>query len=271
MLDVEGGSLAYEEAGRGLPIVLMHEGIADSRVWDREFSLLAQDHHVVRYDLRGFGRSPSAKGPYSDVRDLKALVDHLQLRRPTLVAPSMSGRIAIDYALAYPDSVSGLLLIAPGISGLQPEMVPEGKAALEVDDRLSQAATKAWSDGDLPVATEHLRTLWCAALKGDALELFRTMVKENAIEVFDSRSEKLEDSKVPPAATRLSSMKVPTDVLVGDEDNPFSFYIADFVAKNIPGARLTRVPGGDHLLNLSRPDAFDHGLSNLLARSSGRL
>jgi 3-oxoadipate enol-lactonase len=266
MLEVPGGRLSYEDAGSGVPIVLLHEGIADHRVWDREFPLLAHTHRVVRYDQRGFGASTPATGPFAYTDDLATVIDQLRLDRPVLVAPSMGGRVAIDFALDHPTKTRGIFLLAPGLSGMQIEYDPEGRSAFEEDDRRSSAVGAAWSKGDKATAFEELRKLWCAALTGPALELFRTMVRENEAEVFDSRSERLDHLTGAPAARRLDSLKVPTQVLVGDRDNPSAPRFAMYIAKNVPGAVLTRVAGADHLINLSAPVAFDRELKAFLVR-----
>jgi len=269
-LEVPGGTIAYEELGRGDPVVLLHEGIADRRMWDREFPLLAQHRRAVRYDYRGYGGSPPATGEFSSVRDLKALLEHLKLERPLIVGPSMGGKIALDLALAHPGSVGALLLIAPGYSGMDYDHVPGGKATFERDETLSQAAATAWGAGKLEEATEHLRQLWASALTGPALDLFRTMVRENAPEVFEDRSGRFDTREGAPAAGRLSEVTVPTLILVGDQDNPAMPHCANFLARGIPGARVELVPGADHLLNLSRPDAFDSGLRELAERLRSR-
>jgi 3-oxoadipate enol-lactonase len=259
-LDVPGGKISYEEGGRGRPIVLLHEGIVDRRVWNREFPLLARDHRVVRYDLRGYGGSTPATSEYSPVRDLVALLDHLGLTRPLIVGPSVGGKIALDLTLTYPERVGALLLIAPGYSGMDYDQVPGGKATFERDETLSKAAADAWAGGKLEEATEHLRQLWASALTGSALDLFRTMVRDNAKEVFEERSGRYETREGGPAAARLKEIRVPTWILVGDRDNPAMPHCANFLARGIAGAKLQLVPGADHLLNLSRPDAFDTAL-----------
>ncbi len=268
LLEVPGGSLAYEEMGRGSPIVLLHEGIADRRMWNREFPLLARHHRVVRYEYRGYGASPPATSEFSPVRDLVALIDGLGLDRPVLVGPSMGGVISLDLALMAPDKVGALLLIAPGYSGMDYDHVPGGKATFERDETLSKAAADAYSAGRLDEATEHLRQLWASAIEGDALELFRTMVRENAPEVFADRSGKLATREGAPAAGRLKDVSVPTRILVGDRDNPAMPHVANYLARGIPGAQLEIVAGADHLLNLSRPDAFDAGLGSVLASAT---
>jgi pimeloyl-ACP methyl ester carboxylesterase len=266
---VPGGTIAYEVAGEGDPIVLLHEGIADRRMWDRELPRLARHHRVARYDLRGFGGSSPASAPFSPVRDLAGLIDHLEMERPLIVGPSMGGKIALDFALAHPGKVGGLCLIAPGYSGMDYDHVPGGKATFERDETLSRAASEAWAAGELELATEHLRQLWATALTGSSLELFRTMVRENALEVFEDRSARHETREGMPAAARLGEIRTPTHILVGDRDNPAMPHLANFLARGIPGARLEMVAGADHLLNLSRPDAFDSALANLVSRVRG--
>jgi 3-oxoadipate enol-lactonase len=265
-LEVPGGKIAYEEAGRGPPIVLLHEGIADRRMWNREFPRLAREHRVIRYDLRGYGGSTPATSAYSAVRDLRALLDHLHVDRPLVVGPSMGGRIALDLALAHPDSIGALLLIAPGYSGMDYDHVPGGKATFERDERLSQAAADAWAAGKLEEATEHLRQLWASELRGESLDLFRAMVRENAEEVFGDRSARLEEREGPRAASRLGDVRAPTLILVGDRDNPAMPHLSNYLARGIPGAKVQLVPGADHLLNLSRPDALDAALPEILSR-----
>jgi 3-oxoadipate enol-lactonase len=256
-LDVPGGKISYEEGGRGRGVVLLHEGIADRRMWNREFSLLARDQRVVRYDLRGYGGSAPATSEYSPVGDLVALLDHLGLTRPVIVGPSVGGKIALDLTLAHPERVGALLLIAPGYSGMDYDHVPGGKATFERDERLSKAASDAWAAGKLEEATEHLRQLWASSLTGSALDLFRTMVRDNATEIFEERSGRYETREGGPAAGRLKEIRVPTRILVGDRDNPAMPHCANFLARGIAGAKVQLVPGADHLLNLSRPDAFD--------------
>lgn len=267
-LTVPGGSIGYEDAGRGPPVILLHEGIADHRMWDREFALLSRSSRVIRYDLRGYGRTPPATAEYSSVEDLLSLVDHLRVTRPVLVGPSMGGRIAIDFALAHPDRVGALLLIAPGYSGMDYDHVPGGKATFERDETLSKAAVDAWTAGHLDEATEHLRELWASAVSGPALDLFRTMVRDNAKEVFEDRSAQFERRNAAAAAGRLGEIRAPTHLLVGDRDNPAMPHLARYLARGIAGSRLDIVPGADHLLNLSAPKAFDAAVAEAITRVS---
>jgi pimeloyl-ACP methyl ester carboxylesterase len=110
-----GGSLYYEMTGAGSPVVLLHGANLDHRMWDDQVAPLAHAHTVVRYDLRGFGRS--TRGSISDAHaeDLKALVDHLELDRVSLLGHSLGAGAAVDFAIAYPDAVRALLLVSSSL------------------------------------------------------------------------------------------------------------------------------------------------------------
>ncbi len=257
MLDVGGSKLAYESSGYGTPLLFIHAGIADGRMWNREVEVFSADHHVVSFDLRGYGGSTPAIGTFSCVRDIRALVSHLHLGRPFIVGCSMGGSFAVEYALAHPDEVSGLLLAAPGLGGTPYEAFSRDEMpAFEYDDRKSSEIAAAWSNGKSSEAMELLRQLWCSTLTGSSRELFMDMVKTNTEEVFNDRSFRQLESR-PPVYNRLSSIRVPTTVLVGDRDNPSSVPFANLATRGIAGARLVTIQGADHLINMSRPNDFE--------------
>jgi 3-oxoadipate enol-lactonase len=266
-LKVTGGQLAYESAGQGPPVLFIHSVIADSRMWDRELPLYSADHQTIRFDLRGFGSSSPASTPFSYVEDIKSLLVHHRVRRVYLVGSSMGGAFAIDFALENPEMVRGLFLVAPGLSGgFEPPFDPEELAAFDYDEKKSQEVALSWSKGDTSTAFELLRQLWCSALEGPSLELFHRMVEQNAPEVFDNRSMQ-HAVAMPPAAPRLATIKAPTTILLGDRDNPSSDCFAKRIARSIAGGRLVPVRGADHLVNLSRPAAFDQALKAALGQA----
>jgi 3-oxoadipate enol-lactonase len=264
---VDGGELAFDVAGEGPPILFIHSAIADRRMWNHEFDRFSDDHQVVRFDLRGFGQSSAATKPFSCVDDLRAVLEHVHASPAFLVGSSMGGAFAIDFALAHPEMVRGLLLAAPGLSGgLSPPFDVEEQAAFEYDEKKSKEIAETWARKETARAFELLRALWCAALEGANLELFRTMVQENPAEVFEDRSFR-HARPAPPPLGLLPSLGVPTTVLIGDRDNPSSVPFAQRIAQTIRGARLVTVPGADHLINLSQPDRFDTELRAALQRA----
>jgi len=118
-LILDDGELTYHRRGEGPAVVLLHGGGLGGVTWDRQFDLLARDHTVVRYDARGHGGSSPVTGPFAHHEDLRDLLDGLDLDRPTLVGLSMGARTAIDFAVAHPDRVAGLVLVGPGVSGME--------------------------------------------------------------------------------------------------------------------------------------------------------
>lgn len=263
-LTVPGGQLAYEIAGKGTPIVFIHAAIADRRMWNREFDAYSRDHTVVRYDRRGFGESPPATAPYSEIEDLRAVLDHLRLGASILVGCSNGGGLALDLAVEHPSAVKELLLVATGVSGFDGSTDPQGQPDYDADGVRLKEVFKAWTAGRKEVALQGLREYWCSMQTGPELELVRRMMRENADEIFTDASAQHNRGLEAPALPRLKSIRVPTTVLYGDHDEPTGGWIARRVAREIPGAEFVPVSGADHLVNLSRPDAFDAALKRLL-------
>ncbi len=139
------GKLYYQVRGEGHPVVLIHGGSTHVGMWDDQFEVLARHYKVVRYDVRGFGRSSSSQVGHSQWHDLRKLLEHLGIERTHIVGLSLGGRIAVDFALEDPEKVAHLVLAGPGLSGWQfepAEWINEVRAAKEAGDK--RAATEAW-------------------------------------------------------------------------------------------------------------------------------
>src|SRR3990172_7963847 len=114
-IDVDNGRLYYEVAGDGPAVVLSHAGIADLSMWDDQFETFAERYRVIRYDVRGFGRSSTPEREYSHVDDLHRLLHHLDAYDAALVGVSMGGQIVIQFALVHPEVVTALVPVAAGL------------------------------------------------------------------------------------------------------------------------------------------------------------
>jgi pimeloyl-ACP methyl ester carboxylesterase len=116
---VEGGTLWTEECGSGgrATLVLVHDGVVHSAVWDDVWPAFCREFRVVRYDRRGYGRSPAATTWHSETDDLLAVLDAHHIDRAALVASSHGGELAIDFTLRAPERVSTLVLIGAVLSG----------------------------------------------------------------------------------------------------------------------------------------------------------
>lgn len=261
-LDVPGGSLYYEIAGEGPVVTLIHPGLWDSRTWDPQVPvLLAAAFRVLRYDVRGYGRSSRLTAePYSHVRDLTALLDFLDVPLTTLVGCSMGGAIAIDLTLEHPDRVAGLVPAASGLGGFE---------ALEEEDdwwESAQASVEAAIEaGELERAEELRLEIWAPlGTQDEAGRLIREIAFDNIHELTMDETE--EEGLDPPAARRLGEIDVPTLVMIAEHDPPFMRRIGDLIARGVLGAQKMVVEGADHVVNLRRPTEFNAALLAFLAR-----
>lgn len=239
MIEVAGGTVwADDTGGPGAPVVLLHPGIGDSRVWDLILPRLAARYRLIRYDARGHGASPPATAPYTLLDDLIAVLDHLEVAQATLVGCSQGGASSIDLALAQPERVSALVLVSPGLSGyplpVGPELDAEFEALADAGDAegIAMLALGIWTTGEPDdAALAQLRSAAKAWLANGEYE------------------------QEPPAALdRLGEIIAPTVLLVGDQDHPPLIECDEAIAAAIPGCRKIEVPGGDHLLPLRFPD-----------------
>jgi pimeloyl-ACP methyl ester carboxylesterase len=253
---VSEGKLYYEAAGKGPAVVLIHGGQLDCRMWDEQWQLLADDFRAIRYDVRGFGKSPAARRPYSCTDDLSALLAHLGLERATLVGLSLGGRIAIDFALACPEQVDKLVLVGPGMSGFNwsPE-IGEGvtRIYLAARDESPEAAVELW-----------LREAYMApAMENPQIApKLRQLSLDNSHAFYINHF--LERPLQPPAVGRLKEIKAPTLVIVGDRDVPDIQRLVDQLAAELPDVRKEVVTSAGHIVNMEQPEPFNKLLLGFL-------
>ena len=254
--------LYYEVLGDGHPLVLIHGGYLDRRMWDGHFELFAKRFRVVRYDVRGHGLSRNARGDYYDHEDLHALLTHLKIDKACIVGLSMGGQIAIDFALQYPDMVTALVPVAPGISGYE---FPT--------EQLTQSQTQfmtAYRAGDLDQAIEFFLQSWTDGPQRKPEEV-APAVRERAKEMLTVGIPRIVSQSGrqmldPPAIGRLHEIHVPTLCIVGDLDMPDISTIVDMLASEIPGAQKAVVTGVAHMVNMERPDEFNRILLDFLQK-----
>jgi pimeloyl-ACP methyl ester carboxylesterase len=249
---VNGAQFYYEQIGRGPDLVLVHAGIADSRMWEDQFQALAGAFHVVRYDRRGFGRTVMVAGVYAHFQDLAALLDDLQIERAVLIGCSQGAKTILDFTLQYPERTAALVLVAPALSGFQ----FDGEAPWQAEE-----IDKAEQAGDLERVNELELQIWVDGPKRSPAEVdlgMRERVRAmNRIALGTPEGLGLEQPLIPPAADRLSEVLAPTLVIVGDLDTPRTLAAAEFLAAGIRGAQLELVSGTAHLPNMEKPEEFN--------------
>jgi pimeloyl-ACP methyl ester carboxylesterase len=252
----------YEIAGEGQPIVMIHAGIADSRQWDNEFAYFTRRYRVLRYDLRGYGRSQPVEGEFSHLQDLTALIDDLELDQPlVLMGCSMGGGLAMNYALTQPSKVKALIMVDSGPPGLEldvpdPPKFDEAERAYNAGDfdRVAELETQIWFDG-MGRSSSQVNQ----AMRRLVYEMNRNALNHEAKHL----GKRLPDT-TQPAVERLDELHVPVLVIVGEHDTPYILAAADYMLEKIPTARKVIFQDAAHLPNMDHPAEFQRILTSFL-------
>jgi pimeloyl-ACP methyl ester carboxylesterase len=245
---VAGSKIWYEECGAGsLPgpaVVLLHDGLAHSVTWDDVWAPLCAKYHVVRYDRRGYGRSEPAKAAFVPEDDLREVMRRTHMDRAIVVGNSSGGGLALDFALAHPEMVEAMLLIGPVVHGMASseyfnERGSRNSAPLARGD--AKAAAENWSKdrfliaGDDPPARKKLY---------DALA-------QNPQNLSVAGNMEIRPS--PSTALRLSQIRVPTLILVGEADIGDVFAYSGAIEAAVPLAKFEIWKQTGHLIQVQRP------------------
>jgi 3-oxoadipate enol-lactonase len=255
-----------ETAGDGPAVVLVHAGICDSGMWDAQWGALADGRRLMRFDMRGFGRSPVPSAAYSHARDLIAVMDAAGISEAAIVGASMGGRVALEAALAAPARVSALVLVGSGLPG------HEWSAPVR---KYWEAEEAAIERGDLAAAAEVNVRFWVdgpgrrpdqvdADVRGRARAM-QLRALELQVPAYE-RDGDLEELLVPDAGDRLGEVRRPALVIVGEADQPDIHAIGERLAAGIPGARAATIPDAAHLPSMERPELFDRLVTGFLSR-----
>jgi 3-oxoadipate enol-lactonase len=247
-LDVDGSKIYYEECGAGPEaVVLIHDGITHSVVWDAVWPAFCQQFHTIRYDRRGYGRSPNATRWYYETDDLQALLRHLSVKHAMLVGSSHGGQLAIDFTLEHPDFVEQLVLIGAVVAGFgfSDQFIDRGIKNYSPYEKKDVAGLLAnWANDKYVLAADHLAA------------------KKKLFEILTASPQDLthDDMARParPAVARLGEIRVPTLILVGDQDIPDVHAHAGVIQNGIPNSRRFIVEDAGHLMYLEKPDEFSH-------------
>jgi 3-oxoadipate enol-lactonase len=247
-IDIGGVKLWYEECGpanSSAPgVVLLHDGLVHSITWDGVWPPLCAKYHVVRYDRRGYGRSDPATAPFAPEEDLFKIMRQVHMDRAIMVGNSSGGGLALDFALAHPEMVEGLFLVGPVVHGMVStdyfnERSAKNSAPLEHGD--VKAAAKNWSEDRFIIGGEDP-----PARK----QLYEALV-QNPQNLKASGA--LEARPSPPTAMRLSEIRVPALVLVGEDDIADVFAYSGAIEAAVPLASFEVMKNTGHLIQIQRP------------------
>jgi 3-oxoadipate enol-lactonase len=250
-VDVNGARLKYESRGEGHPLVLVHGGLADMRMWDEHMEPLARRFRVIRFDLRGFGESVMPPGSFSFHEDSAGLLHALDISSAYMLGLSFGGKIALDFTLEHPEMVDALILVGASLGG--DSFGPETRSKIEVVDSRLDA-------GDVDGAVELELQLWIDGPNRTPEEV-DPEVRERVREMNRHNYEVESDEGTPiwpetPAAERLHEIAVPTLIVVGAIDLPDILQVGRVLESAIPHARLVSIPHAAHHAPNERPEDF---------------
>jgi len=257
---VGGTRLFYEVKGTGPAVVLIHGGQMDCRMWDDQFTAFAQQFHVIRYDVRGYGGSFEPDLLYSDADDLAGLLDYLKVTKTHIIGLSLGGRIAIDFAVAHATRVSSLTLAGPGLSGYEPPN------AIESDLRMWNLVKAARDDGPDAATELWLKDPFMAPAMEQArlVPRLQKLARENAHCWLQNPV--LQRPPKPSPAKRLGEIKVPTLLVVGDRDVPQIKATIETLEKGISGSRKVVIKDAGHMANMEKPGNFNDVVLSFLRK-----
>ena len=259
---IDNARLYYETAGQGVPLVMIHAGVADSQQWNNEFTFFARGYQVVRYDMRGYGKSEPAEGEFSHMGDLVAILNALGLDEPAVIMGcSMGGGLAMDFALTHPSKVRALIMVGSGPSGLELDVPAPAKFA-DVE--------KAFEAGDLDLVSEIETQIWFDGM-GRAPEqvnqsmrkLLYEMNRQALAHEVKQLGKRLPNTQVP-VFDRLGDLKIPVLIIVGAHDTPYILAAADYMVERTPSAKKAIIEDAAHLPNMDHPEKFQAIVTNFL-------
>ncbi len=254
-VDLDDGKLYYEMAGEGEILVLGHAGFVDSRMWDEQWDTFTQKYRVIRFDMRGYGKSDPAYGSRVRRNDLAQLFEHLHITRAALLGCSFGGTIMIDFALEHPEMVSALITVSSAPSGFQlqgepPPLLMEMITASQKGEtaHVSELQLRIWVDGPYRQA-EQVDPI----VRQRAAEMNRIAVELNTWSIADAQPLNPLD---PSAIERLNTIHVPALIMAGALDDPEILRAVDVMVNAIKGAKKQLFSGSAHVPNMEEPKKF---------------
>ena len=258
VIEADEARLHFDSVGTGQPVVFIHAGVADSRMWNAQFEEI-EGARLIRFDLRGYGKSSLGSQRFTNRDDVISVLDHLEIGRALLVGCSIGGNIALQVAAAAPARLDGLVLVGADAPGFDP--------GVDYESPEWPLAVEAFKAGDWKRVAELDAEMWLAGrgrtrsdLDPETVDLFVSM-DLTALENETARNE-LDDGE---RLERLPEVDVPVEVIVGARDIPQLIAAADDLAANLGQRPPVVIEDTAHLPPMDRPLDFNSALTGFLA------
>lgn len=264
-IEIGNAVLAGLEQGEGLPVVFLHAGVCDKRMWLDQMQAVADaGWHAIAYDRRGYGEAESPDEPFSHLDDLESVLDALDIHAAVLVGCSMGGGLAVDFALRHPGRVIGLVLIGTSITGAPWSATAEEQA-------VEMAEEDAWERGDLDLLNKVEAHEWLdgprsqsGRVGGAVRELFLDM---NARVL--AKPSLTQEERRPDAWDRMEGVSTPSLLMVGSEDFSAIIDRHETLSETMPNAFAVVLDGAAHIPSIERPELVNALLLQFLDAFDG--
>ena len=258
VVDIGKCKIHYDMRGEGTPLILIHGGFLDKRMWNDQFLEFSKYFKVIEYDLRKYGLSKSEPDTFSHHEDLSLLMDKLGIKKAVIMGLSMGGYISIDFTLTHPEKVLALIPVSSGLTGYK------------VVDKQYMELLKKWED--IKTIEEGVELLQQYLTDGPyrkpeqvnplVREKIRQMYTENIL--ADTNLAFKEVKTDPPAIKRLVEINVPTLTIFGDLDGSYIFEIANMIIKDVKGAKKYIIKDAAHYVNMEKPEEFNKAVIDFI-------
>ena len=257
--EVNGTKLYFEVVGHGEPIIFVHGNFGDVRHWDLQMEAFSEKYKVIRYDVRGYGKSdvPDPETSYRDCDDLNALMEFLKIEKAHICGLSMGSGIAIDFALAYPNKCLSLIPIGPWPNGwgggrfttvaTDSMFTIFGTVFSLISSEGPKAATDYWWSGDHEIKT--------TVVRNSTLDSLKKIGYEYSWWGFLNSSKRAWHS--PPAVVELEKIKMPTLIVTSEHDIQACKEAAELMQSKMPNSRLVSIQDAGHCMNMDNPEEFN--------------
>jgi 3-oxoadipate enol-lactonase len=256
-MDFQGHRISFEACGTGLPILFIHAGVADSRMWDHQFGAF-DGFQTIRFDMRGFGETSLGSKPYTNHDDALAVLDHLGIDRAVVVGCSMGASTALRLASAAPDRVAALVLVSADAPGFD--------AGIEYESPEWPEAVEAFEAGDLRRVAELEAEMWLAGIDRSTADVdehcVRLLIDMDLI-ALGTESAREELIAIEPLE-RVPDVEMPVLVVVGEHDLPQLRAAAGHLANELSARPPVLLTDTAHLPSMDRPTEFNDVLSQFL-------
>lgn len=247
---INGISLAYDDQGKGLPIVFLHAFPLNRTMWAQQEADLSAQFRTITIDLRGHGESDAPLWRYTldqATDDVRALLDHLSIPQALFVGLSMGGYILLAFHRKYADRVKGMVLA---------DTRAQADTAEGREGRF-QMAQIAYKQGPSAIADLMLPKLLSPETiqsRPEIVQRVRTMIEGN--QMSGIVGDLMAMTERPDSMPLLKQIACPTQIIVGELDQATPPADAKLMADQIPHAKLALIPNAAHLANIEQPEMF---------------